>query len=132
MATTPIKPAVVAPAVTVTPPADTDPFADAFAGLSSLKEDASSLAIDAVLKGQEIEQTGPTGPTGAPAPTGGVTGPTGALSADELAAAAVAAVEGEVIEAAAIGPTGPTGTPAPMGGVTGPTGTSVPAGVDTE
>jgi hypothetical protein len=109
----------------VTPPADTDPFADAFAGLSALKEDASAIAIDAVLKGQQPEPAliGPTGPTGVPAPIGGVTGPTGAIetgptgaaTADDLAAAAIAA---------SVGPTGPTGAEEPTGGPSG----AVPAG----
>ena len=65
MVTTPIVPAAVEPVVAITPPAY--PFTDAFAGLSALKEDASALAIDAVLKVQEL---GPTGPTGVAGPTG--------------------------------------------------------------
>ena len=129
MATTPVKPAVT-PAPTPIPPADTDPFADAFENLSALKDDASSIAIDAVLKGQEHPQAGPTGPTGAVAPTDGVTGPTGVIetgpTGSEDALAVAAAAVGETLE---LGPTGPTGAAAPSGGVTGPTG-AVPAGVD--
>ena len=134
MVTTLTKPAVVAPAATITPPADTDPFADAFANLSALKEDASATAITAVMQGQHAE-TGPTGPTGTAAPAAGVTGPTGSgvveevphvdtteSTADELAAAALAA---------ATGPTGPTGTTQAVG-ATGPTGAVPPPGVDTE
>lgn len=122
MVTTPTKPAETP----VAPPAD--PFTDAFNGLSALKEDASSVAIDAVLRGQEPPTAGPTGPTGTPAPKDGVTGPTGSgvveevphvdtieTPADELAAAALAAGQ----ETGPTGPveTGPTGEPAPTGGV---------------
>jgi hypothetical protein len=102
----------VTSAAPVTPPVDTDPFADAFANLSALKDDASSLAITAVLQGQEPPPTAPTGPTGAPAPIVGPTGTSGdAPTADELAAAAIAAAE--------TGPTGPTGAVAPVAGPTG-------------
>jgi len=130
MVTTPTR-----PAAPVTPPADTDPFADAFAGLSALKEDASSIAIDAVLKGQEPPPTGPTGPIGAAAPTGGVTGPTGTVETGPTGAAD-ADVDTDALAAAAIeavGPTGPTGTVETAGPTGGPTGVAAsPAGVDTK
>lgn len=128
MSTTPVKTAAgaaAAHAAPLAPPADTDPFADAFAGLSALKEDASSIAIDAVLKGQETIEMGPTGPTGAPASTEGPTGPTGAAqmesATDDLAAAALAAQTG---------PTGPIDTGPTGAGLTGVGPTGAVPGVD--
>ena len=121
-----------AAATVVTPPADTDPFAAVFADLSSLKDDASSLAITAAMEGAAAH---PTGPTGTVVPTDGPTGPTGTVAAtegatgaaDDLASAAAAAA-GEVLETAT-GPTGPTGSAVPAA-VTGPTGAPASGNVD--
>jgi hypothetical protein len=118
----------------VAPPADTDPFADAFAGLSALKDDASTVAISAAMTSQTA---GPTGPTGS-ATTDGPTGPTGSATTD--GPTGPTGVAEEVVEdamaaaaaAAAAGPTGPTGTPAAIGPTGAATGPTAPGFVDTK